>query len=179
MQAQGHHIRRYAQHTAALGRSLVAVAGVISSAVAVLHAAESAGKYAPLRLLGHQSCSGPSALKHWQVRPASSCLVTAVWYVQGAVRAVRSVWTNSGVPLRAFHVAAAPIYVDIEYTRGREIVTRKGPGQAVRIGRMPLMLRCDRWAAVASQQAAWCAARPLLRMVALTGMQSPWQCFAA
>jgi DNA-directed RNA polymerase III subunit RPC2 len=40
--------------------------------------------------------------------------------------------------------AAAPIYVDIEYTRGREIVTRKGPGQAVRIGRMPLMLRCDR-----------------------------------
>ncbi|WIA33788.1 hypothetical protein OEZ86_006901 [Tetradesmus obliquus] len=39
---------------------------------------------------------------------------------------------------------AAPIYVDIEYTRGREIVTRKGPGQAVRIGRMPLMLRCDR-----------------------------------
>lgn len=40
--------------------------------------------------------------------------------------------------------AAAPIYVDIEYTRGREIVTRKGPGQAVRIGRMPLMLRCDK-----------------------------------
>jgi hypothetical protein len=39
---------------------------------------------------------------------------------------------------------AAPIYVDIEYTRGREIVTRKGPGQAVRIGRMPLMLRCDK-----------------------------------
>eukprot|EP00882_Tetradesmus_deserticola_P028134 GHRQ01031321.1.p1 GENE.GHRQ01031321.1~~GHRQ01031321.1.p1 ORF type:complete len:160 (-),score=7.73 GHRQ01031321.1:44-523(-) len=41
---------------------------------------------------------------------------------------------------------AAPIYVDIEYTRGREIVSRKGPGQAVRIGRMPLMLRCNRWA---------------------------------
>eukprot|EP00882_Tetradesmus_deserticola_P019957 GHRQ01021508.1.p1 GENE.GHRQ01021508.1~~GHRQ01021508.1.p1 ORF type:complete len:289 (+),score=76.60 GHRQ01021508.1:370-1236(+) len=39
---------------------------------------------------------------------------------------------------------AAPIYVDIEYTRGREIVSRKGPGQAVRIGRMPLMLRCNR-----------------------------------
>lgn len=39
---------------------------------------------------------------------------------------------------------AAPIYVDVEYTRGREIVTRRGPGQAVRIGRMPLMLRCDR-----------------------------------
>jgi DNA-directed RNA polymerase III subunit RPC2 len=38
---------------------------------------------------------------------------------------------------------AAPIYVDIEYTRGREIVTRKGPN-AVKIGRMPLMLRCNR-----------------------------------
>lgn len=48
-------------------------------------------------------------------------------------------------PVSAFSVIAAPIYVDIEYTRGREIVTRKGPGQAVRIGRMPLMLRCDRW----------------------------------
>ena len=39
---------------------------------------------------------------------------------------------------------AAPIYVDIEYTRGKEIVTRKGPAQAVRIGRMPLMLRCNK-----------------------------------
>lgn len=39
---------------------------------------------------------------------------------------------------------AAPIYVDIEYTRGREIVTRKGPGQAVRIGRIPVMLQCNR-----------------------------------
>eukprot|EP00879_Flechtneria_rotunda_P016899 GHRR01017690.1.p1 GENE.GHRR01017690.1~~GHRR01017690.1.p1 ORF type:complete len:405 (+),score=105.87 GHRR01017690.1:321-1535(+) len=39
---------------------------------------------------------------------------------------------------------AAPIYVDVEYTRGREIVSRRGPGQAIRIGRMPLMLRCNR-----------------------------------
>eukprot|EP00877_Chromochloris_zofingiensis_P003786 jgi/Chrzof1/13408/Cz07g31260.t1 len=39
---------------------------------------------------------------------------------------------------------AAPITVDIEYTRGREIVTKKAPGGAVRIGRIPLMLRCER-----------------------------------
>ena len=39
---------------------------------------------------------------------------------------------------------AAPIMVDIEYTRGRDIVTKRAPGGAVRIGRMPLMLRCDR-----------------------------------
>ena len=41
---------------------------------------------------------------------------------------------------------AAPITVDIEYTRGKEIVVKKGRnGQgAVCIGRMPLMLRCDR-----------------------------------
>ena len=42
---------------------------------------------------------------------------------------------------------AAPITVDIEYTRGKEIVVKKGRnGQgAVCIGRMPLMLRCERW----------------------------------
>ena len=42
---------------------------------------------------------------------------------------------------------AAPITVDIEYTRGKEIVVKRGRnGQgAVCIGRMPLMLRCDRW----------------------------------
>ncbi|KAK9824521.1 hypothetical protein WJX72_011068 [[Myrmecia] bisecta] len=41
---------------------------------------------------------------------------------------------------------AAPISVDIEYTRGKEIITKKGKnGQgAVIIGRMPLMLRSDR-----------------------------------
>ena len=41
---------------------------------------------------------------------------------------------------------AAPITVDVEYTRGKEIVVKKGRnGQgAVCIGRMPLMLRCDR-----------------------------------
>jgi hypothetical protein len=58
---------------------------------------------------------------------------------------------------------AAPIYVDIEYTRGREIVTRKGPGQAVRIGRMPLMLRCDRcvlFQLVARDSDAWFSCRP-------------------
>ncbi|GAX73919.1 hypothetical protein CEUSTIGMA_g1369.t1 [Chlamydomonas eustigma] len=41
---------------------------------------------------------------------------------------------------------AAPITVDIEYTRGKEIVVKRGRnGQgAVCIGRMPLMLRCER-----------------------------------
>jgi DNA-directed RNA polymerase III subunit RPC2 len=34
---------------------------------------------------------------------------------------------------------AAPILVDIEYTRAKQIVIRKG----VQIGRMPLMLRCS------------------------------------
>lgn len=43
---------------------------------------------------------------------------------------------------------AAPITVDIEYTRGKEIVVKKGrTGQgAICIGRIPLMLRCDRCA---------------------------------
>ena len=42
---------------------------------------------------------------------------------------------------------SAPITVDIEYTRGKEIVVKRGRGGvgAVCIGRMPLMLRCDRW----------------------------------
>lgn len=42
---------------------------------------------------------------------------------------------------------AAPITVDVEYTRGKEIVVRKGKDGvgAVNIGRIPLMLRCDRW----------------------------------
>lgn len=41
---------------------------------------------------------------------------------------------------------SAPISVDVEYTRGKEIVVRKGKnGQgAILIGRMPLMLRSDR-----------------------------------
>lgn len=41
---------------------------------------------------------------------------------------------------------SAPISVDVEYTRGKEIVVRKGKdGQgAIPIGRMPLMLRSDR-----------------------------------
>lgn len=40
---------------------------------------------------------------------------------------------------------AAPVSVDVEYTRGREIVRRTAAGgNAVRIGRIPLMLRCDR-----------------------------------
>lgn len=41
---------------------------------------------------------------------------------------------------------AAPISVDVEYTRGKEIVVRKGKDGkgAVLIGRMPLMLRSDR-----------------------------------
>ncbi|KAJ7536311.1 hypothetical protein O6H91_12G064000 [Diphasiastrum complanatum] len=41
---------------------------------------------------------------------------------------------------------SAPISVDVEYTRGKEIVTRKGkPGQgALVIGRMPVMLRSSR-----------------------------------
>ncbi len=42
---------------------------------------------------------------------------------------------------------AAPITVDIEYTRGKEIVVKRGRNGvgAVPIGRMPLMLRCSRW----------------------------------
>jgi DNA-directed RNA polymerase III subunit RPC2 len=41
---------------------------------------------------------------------------------------------------------SAPITVDIEYTRGKEIIVKKGKnGQgAIPIGRMPLMLRSDR-----------------------------------
>lgn len=41
---------------------------------------------------------------------------------------------------------AAPITVDVEYTRGSELVVRKGKHGtgAVTIGRMPLMLRCDK-----------------------------------
>ena len=41
---------------------------------------------------------------------------------------------------------SAPITVDIEYTRGKEIVVKRGRnGQgAVFLGRMPIMLRCDR-----------------------------------
>ena len=42
---------------------------------------------------------------------------------------------------------SAPITVDVEYTRGKELVERKGEKKgvgAVLIGRMPLMLRCNR-----------------------------------
>ncbi|GMH45532.1 hypothetical protein BSKO_13489 [Bryopsis sp. KO-2023] len=42
---------------------------------------------------------------------------------------------------------SAPITVDIEYTRGKEIVTkrgRQGEGGAIPIGRIPIMLRSDR-----------------------------------
>lgn len=40
---------------------------------------------------------------------------------------------------------AAPVSVDVEYTRGREIVRRTAAGgNPVRIGRIPLMLRCDK-----------------------------------
>jgi len=43
---------------------------------------------------------------------------------------------------------SAPVSVDVEYTRGREIVVRKGKnGQgAIPVGRMPLMLRSERCA---------------------------------
>lgn len=48
---------------------------------------------------------------------------------------------------------SAPITVDLEYTRGKEIVIKKGgrnPGEgAVLIGHLPLMLRSDRCAALA------------------------------
>lgn len=42
---------------------------------------------------------------------------------------------------------AAPISVDVEYTRGKEIIVRKGKNGigAVVVGRMPLMLRSDRY----------------------------------
>ncbi|KAK9863929.1 hypothetical protein WJX84_000632, partial [Apatococcus fuscideae] len=41
---------------------------------------------------------------------------------------------------------AAPITVDIEYTKGKDIIVRKGKNGvgAFTIGRMPIMLRCDR-----------------------------------
>ncbi len=41
---------------------------------------------------------------------------------------------------------SAPISVNVEYTRGKEIVVRQGKDGvgAVNIGRIPLMLRCDR-----------------------------------
>ena len=43
---------------------------------------------------------------------------------------------------------AAPISVDVEYTRGKDIIVKKGKNGrgAVPIGRMPLMLRCGRCA---------------------------------
>ena len=48
---------------------------------------------------------------------------------------------------------SAPITVDLEYTRGKEIVIKKGgrnPGEgAVLIGHLPLMLRSDRCADLA------------------------------
>lgn len=42
---------------------------------------------------------------------------------------------------------AAPITVDIEYTRGKEVVVKRGRDGVggVTIGKMPLMLRSDRW----------------------------------
>ena len=45
---------------------------------------------------------------------------------------------------------SAPITVDVEYTRGREIVVKRGKdGEgAIHIGRLPLMLRSDRCAAL-------------------------------
>lgn len=41
---------------------------------------------------------------------------------------------------------AAPISVDIEYTRGKEVIVKKGKNGvgAVTIGKMPLMLRSGR-----------------------------------
>lgn len=41
---------------------------------------------------------------------------------------------------------SAPISVDVEYTRGKEVVIRKGKNNAgaIVIGRMPIMLRSDR-----------------------------------
>ena len=40
---------------------------------------------------------------------------------------------------------SAPVTVDVEYTRGKEVVIRKGKGGvgAIPIGRMPIMLRSD------------------------------------
>jgi DNA-directed RNA polymerase III subunit RPC2 len=40
---------------------------------------------------------------------------------------------------------SAPITVDVEYVRGREVIVCKGKN-AITIGRMPMMLRCDRCA---------------------------------
>ena len=38
---------------------------------------------------------------------------------------------------------AAPIKVDVEYVKGKNVVTRTGR-QSVEVGRLPLMLRSDR-----------------------------------
>ena len=45
---------------------------------------------------------------------------------------------------------SAPISVDIEYTRGKEVIVKKGKNGvgAVIIGRLPLMLRSGRYVAI-------------------------------
>lgn len=65
---------------------------------------------------------------------------------------------------------AAPISVDIEYTRGKEIVVRKGANGkgAINIGRIPLMLRCDRCAAASA------AAAPTVPLLLLPLLLREW-----
>jgi DNA-directed RNA polymerase III subunit RPC2 len=60
---------------------------------------------------------------------------------------------------------SAPISVDLEYSRGKEVVIRKGKNGAgaVVIGRMPIMLRSDRW--VGGRLGEW---------VAEAGLWSSW-----
>ena len=47
---------------------------------------------------------------------------------------------------------AAPIKVDVEYVKGKHVVTRTGR-QSVEIGRLPLMLRSDRCGAAVRKAA--------------------------
>ena len=58
---------------------------------------------------------------------------------------------------------SAPISVNVEYTRGKEIVVRQGKDGvgAVNIGRIPLMLRCDRCAVLTVRRPIPCRAQTL------------------
>ena len=91
-------------------------------------------------------------------QPATLCRYTDIFVGQPQVEEdyITSSITPQQCRLRDM-TYAAPITVDVEYTRGKEIVVRKGKDGvgAVYIGRIPLMLRCDRSAH--QLPAAFCA----------------------
>ena len=86
------------------------------------------------------------AMQGWK-RSAMLCRYTDIFVGQPQVEEdyITSSITPQQCRLRDM-TYAAPITVDVEYTRGKEIVVRKGKDGvgAVYIGRIPLMLRCDR-----------------------------------